>query len=190
MTVDQLTWATITEKLYDGAFAYIATGPRTSDDWRLDVLTIMGRRAADPRGWSVLDDCPAGYAEQGGEEPPYPFLPPSPEVLTGYLHEITPEAAAEQLIAMASPGCMLPASLMEFDESADELLTMARTLLSRFEPGATYRTNVGQAAGNRHPDFSSSFRSWHPMTVYNEDIGLVVVSDDEVGLFWTFAPEY
>lgn len=197
MSTDQATWESVVQKLYGNLFAYIATGPRRHEDWRLDVLDVMNREAPDPRGWLTLDDSIIEWEGEGGNLPELsgrlpacPFLPPTQDMLSERLYEIDRDAAAEQLIAMTAEGCMLPKALKGFAESLEELLAMAHTLLSRYGSKATFRTNVAQAYDNRHPDYSSTFRSWHAMSIYPEDIGLVAVSDTEVGLFWTFAADY
>ncbi len=51
----------------------------------------------------------------------------------------------------------------------------------------TCYTNVTVGAGkNGTLDFEASHWGYTPMTFYWEDAGLVIVSDTEVGLFWTF----
>ncbi|MFB7654040.1 MULTISPECIES: hypothetical protein [unclassified Streptomyces] len=62
---------------------------------------------------------------------------------------------------------------------------MTRTVLARYGDEATYRTNVsktGSAPGTL--DFTLEGMGYSPMSVFAEDCG-VVVSDTEVGLFWT-----
>lgn len=64
---------------------------------------------------------------------------------------------------------------------------MARTVLARYGDEATYSTNVsktGSAPGTL--DFMLQSLGYSPMSVFTEDCGLVMVSDTEVGLLWTF----
>ncbi|MER6500689.1 hypothetical protein ABT218_15135 [Streptomyces sp. NPDC001455] len=65
---------------------------------------------------------------------------------------------------------------------------MARTVLARYGDEATYHTNVYKPDTARGTlDFTTSGRSYNPLSVYTEDCGLITVSDTEVGLFWNFA---
>ncbi|MFJ7155736.1 hypothetical protein ACIQUQ_12425 [Streptomyces sp. NPDC101118] len=190
MSVEKAEWEAAVRKLYGGTFAYVATGPRRHEDWRIDVLDVMRRAVGDPRGWAGLADCPEGYSEDGEEGPSYPFKELTPDVLGERLYAIEPEAAAEQLVAMAAPGCRLSNALPLFAEGLDELLGLARSLVSRHGEAPEFFTNVPQAYDDRHPDYDATFRTWHDLTVYVQDIGLVAVSDAEAGVYWTFAPEH
>ncbi|MGW0390292.1 hypothetical protein ACWDYJ_05195 [Streptomyces sp. NPDC003042] len=187
MSVEQAAWEAALHHLHDNSFAYMATGAREHSDWRLDVLAVMNRAVPDARGWLVLDDHLAPEGGGPAEGSSYPFLPPSLEQLAEQLYEIDPEAAAHQLVAMTDDSCWLPRGLRSFAEGLDELLEMARTVLARFGPQFTCLTNVTLAYDNRNPDYSSSSLGRHAMSVYSDDNGLVVVSDTEVGVFWTFA---
>ncbi|MCX5391760.1 hypothetical protein ACWFR1_38700 [Streptomyces sp. NPDC055103] len=182
--VEQTDWEGALRYLHEDSFAYMATGPRRHEDWRLDVLAVMNRSVADPRGWAVLDEW---VGSPGADEPAHPFQPPDLEKLGGRLYEIAPESAAQQLVAMTDDGCMLPKVLKDRPERLDGLMERARTVLARFGASPVCLTNVTEARDNRTPDYFSSSRGWTQMSVYSEDIGLVVLSEAEVGVFWTFA---
>ncbi|GGQ54068.1 hypothetical protein AB0G19_14010 [Streptomyces althioticus] len=184
MYVDQASWDTAVRHLYRDATAYIATGPRRHEDWTLDVLALMARSVTDPRGWARIDDAEKDPERVGN--PAWPFVAHPPEYVTPRLKEIDRDSAGNLLLALTEGGCTL-SNLQYFDESADELRAMARTLLARYGDEATYRTNVskrGSAPGTL--DFTLKTFGYTPMTVFTEDCGLVVVSDTEVGLFWNF----
>ncbi|MFJ3520581.1 hypothetical protein [Streptomyces sp. NPDC090131] len=178
--------------LYEDAFTFDATGPRRHEDWRADVLAVMERAVPDPRGWVVLD---GAANERVAEHPAYPFRPAhkadpqrrlTPADVGDRLYEIDRASAENLLLALTDSRCTLR-NLERFTESFDELQAMARTVLARYGDTFTCYTNV-TVGGPRNGalDFDSSHWGYSPMTFYWEDAGLVIVSDTEVGLFWTF----
>ncbi|MGV9315472.1 hypothetical protein ACWDR0_25310 [Streptomyces sp. NPDC003691] len=184
MPADQRSWDTAVRHLYRDACAYIATGPRRHDDWTFDVLALMARAVPDPRGRARIDDA-AQDPERAGN-PFWPFAGHPPEYMAPRLREIDRNSAEDLLLALTEGGCTLE-NLQYFEESAEELRAMAQTILARYGNDATYRTNViktGSPSGTL--DFTLKTLGYSPMTVFTEDCGLVVVSDTEVGLFWTF----
>ncbi|MFE0699281.1 hypothetical protein [Streptomyces sp. NPDC058872] len=184
-SVDQTSWDAAVRHLYRDAVAYIATGPRLHEDWVLDVLALMARAVPDPRGWTRVD-VPEKDPERLGN-PTYPFAVHPPEYIAPRLKEIDRDSAENLLLALTETGCTL-ANLRYFDETPEELREMARTVLARYGDEATHHTNVskqGSAPGTL--DFTLESLGYSPLGVLMEDCGLVVVSDTEVGMFWTFA---
>lgn len=184
MFADQTSWDAAVRHLYRDATAYIATGPRRHGDWTLDVLALMARAVPDPRGWARIDD--AEKDPERGESPTWPFAVHPPEYIAPRLKEIDRNSAENLLLALTEGGCTLN-NLQYFTETPDELRAMARTVLARYEDGATYHTNVSKrdsAPGTL--DFTKEGMGYSPMSVFTEDCGLVVVSDTEVGMFWNF----
>ncbi|MBT2457245.1 hypothetical protein [Streptomyces sp. ISL-86] len=192
MSIDQASWEAAVRHLYEDAFTFSATGPRKHEDWRADVVAVMERAVPDPRGWVGLDDTADERATEG---PAFPFRPPykadpqrrlTPADVGERLHEIDRASAENLLLALTDGGCTLR-NLERFTESFDELQDMARTILARYGDTFTCYTNVTVGAGkNGTLDFGASHWGYTPMTFYLEDAGLVIVSDTEVGLFWTF----
>ncbi|MEU2159536.1 hypothetical protein QRN89_30040 [Streptomyces chengbuensis] len=185
MPVDRTSWEAAVRHLYRDAVAYIATGPRRHEDWTLDVLALMARAVPDPRGWARVDDAEEDPERAGS--PMYPFAVHPPEYVAPRLKEIDRDSAENLLLALTEAGCTL-SNLQYFDESEDELRAMARTILARYGDEATYRTNVrrtGSAPGTL--DFALEGLEYAPLSVLMEDCGLVVLSDTEVGLFWSFS---
>ncbi|CAM5665654.1 hypothetical protein [Streptomyces avidinii] len=192
LKVSKVSWEAAVRHLYEDAFTFSATGPRGHEDWRADVLAVMERAVPDPRGWAGLDDT---ANERTAEGPAFPFRPPfkadpqrrlTPADVGQRLYEIDRASAENLLLALTDGGCTLR-NLERFTESFEELQDMARTLLARYGDTFTCYTNV--SVGTRRNgtlDFESSQWGYIPMTFYWEDAGLVVVSDTEVGLFWTF----
>ncbi|MEU8618127.1 hypothetical protein [Streptomyces sp. NPDC048623] len=184
-SADQTSWNAAVRHLYRDAVAYVATGPRSHEDWVLDVLLVMARAVPDPRGWARVDDT-AQHPDREGN-PTYPFAVRPPEYIAPRLKEIDRDSAEDLLLALTEAGCTL-ANLQYFDESPEELRAMARTILARYGDQATYHTNVskqGSAPGTL--DFTRESLGYSPLGVLMEDCGLVIVSDTEVGLFWTFS---
>ncbi|TLQ44990.1 hypothetical protein [Streptomyces marianii] len=192
MSIDQASWEAAVRHLYEDAYGYTATGPRTHEDWRIDVVAVMERAVPDPRGWAGLDD---DADDPGREErPAYPFRPPfkadplrpiTPADVGERLWEIDRASAENLLLALTDDGCTLR-NLERFTESFEELQKMARTVLARYGDTFTCHTNVSTGPHDGTLDFRGSSPGWTPMTFYGEDCGLVVVSDTEVGLFWAF----
>lgn len=182
--VDQTSWEAAVRHLYRDASAYVATGPRHHKDWAHDVLTVMAR-VPDPRGWAGVDDT-AQSPERAGD-PKHPFADHPAEYIASRLKEIDRSSAENLLLALTETGCTL-ANLQYFAESPDELRAMASTILARYGDGAGYYTNVSkQGSPPGMLDFTLESLGYSPLGVYMEDCGLVIVSDTEVGLVWSFA---
>ncbi|MCC9689285.1 MULTISPECIES: hypothetical protein [Streptomyces] len=185
MSVDQASWEAAVRHLYRDAVAYIATGPRCHEDWVRDVPALMARALPDPRGWARIDDM-EGAPERVGN-PTWPFAAHPPEYVAPRLTKIDRDSAENLLLALTEAGCTL-SNLQYFAESPDQLRVMARTVLARYGDEATYHTNVskhGSAPGT--VDFTLDGLEYNPLGVLMEDCGLVIVSNTEVGLFWSFA---
>lgn len=191
MSIDQMSWEAAVRHLYEDAFTFSATGPRNHEDWQVDVLAVMERAVPDPRGWTGLDDT---ANERTAEFPAYPFRPPfkadpqrrlTPADVGERLREIDRASAENLLLAITEDRCTLR-NLERFSESFEELQEMARTILARYGDAFTCHTNVSTVGHVGRLDFGGQSVGWTPMTFYGEDCGLVVVSDTEVGVFWTF----
>lgn len=136
-------------------------------------------------GYATRDD--AEKAPERVGNPTWPFAVHPPEYVAPRLRQIDRDSAENLLLALTEAGCTL-SNLQYFDEFPDELRAMARTILARYGDEATYHTNVsktGSAPGTL--DFTLESLGYAPMSVLMEDCGLVVVSDTEVGLFWSFS---
>jgi hypothetical protein len=79
----------------------------------------------------------------------------------------------------------------------DAVLADARALLDRYGPAARYWTNATAAASDSAPDFvaaglrgtrSHSFLTSAYVNGLDlfDDLGLIAVNDEEVGVFWSF----
>jgi hypothetical protein len=186
-------WNAAALRLLDDAYVFLATGPRRHEDWVEDVLAVMHREVPDPRGWLRMDANRTNNARCA--VPAYPFEPPPAAGFRDRLHELEPAAAVTALAVMAEEwGCGQP--LGNWPER-DALLADARFLLDRYGPDARFWTNAMDAASDPARDFvqaglkgtrAHGFITGEYINGLDlfEELGLIVVSGDEVGVFWSF----
>ncbi|MFJ3975770.1 hypothetical protein [Streptomyces sp. NPDC090021] len=182
---DSTTWEAALIRLLEEVYTFAWSGPRLHEDWAEDVCAVMERSVADPRGWAVLET----HTHKVGRESGYPFYPfhaLTAEELRAGLRPITAGSAVELLASLAqewffesNPVCLR--------EDRDMVLADARTVLDRFGPDAAFWTSSDLARTCDAPDFlARELEGGHPFTGYMMDLGLVAVSADEVGVFWSF----
>ncbi|MFJ4776613.1 hypothetical protein [Streptomyces sp. NPDC088762] len=187
-------WNAAALRLLDDPYTFAATGPRRHEDWAYDVHAVMNRLVPDPRGWLRLDADRTNAARE--TLPAYPFDPPAPSELPGRLYPLEAESAVAALAIMAEEWQAEPAPVRSRPDR-DALLADARTLLDRYGPAARFWTNATTAATGPAPDFLAAglqnTRSHGFLTSAYvngldlfEDLGLIAVSDEEVGVFWSF----
>ncbi|MFI0982415.1 hypothetical protein ACH4SP_36085 [Streptomyces sp. NPDC021093] len=181
----QQAWESAALRLFDDKYSLVAAGPRTHDDWRIDALAVMGRETTDPRGWAVLDWDFEGDSRRIEVGASFPFVLPTSARLAETLYEITGASAAELLVAMTDDWFKAE-DIPGFAERKGELLADAETLLSRFEPAGTYYTTARNAEATSKPDFFTEVTGGVNLTMLLMDLGLVAVSDSEIGVFWSF----
>ncbi|WP_424889086.1 hypothetical protein [Streptomyces sp. XH2] len=191
--VTEAAWNAAVLRLLDDPYTFVATGPRRHEDWAHDVLAVLYRAVSDPRGWIRLD---GEINDIGGPMlPAYPFDPPAAAEFPGCLYRLEAEAAVAALAVMTEEWGSEPAPVRSRPDR-DAVLADARTLLSRYGPGARYWTNATAAASDPAPDFvgaglqgtlSHSFLTSAYLCGLDlfDDLGLIAVSDDEVGVFWS-----
>ncbi|WP_051807611.1 hypothetical protein [Streptomyces sp. NRRL F-2664] len=184
-STDAATWEAALLRLLEDVFVFARSGPRSHEDWAADVRAVMERSVADPRGWSALD--PERF-EEGREAgfPSYPFRSTSAEDPRAGLRPITAGAAVELLASLAQEW-FFEGSPVRSREDRDAVLADARTVLDRFGPEAAFWTSSDLARGCDAPDFlAQDLQGGRPFTDYMMDLGLIAVSADEVGVFWSF----
>ncbi|WP_186779829.1 hypothetical protein [Streptomyces salinarius] len=186
-------WNAAALRLLDDTNTFVATGPRRYEDWAHDVRAVLHRSVPDPRGWVRLRwDC-TDTARQA--VPAYPFDPPDASVLPSRLYPLKAEAAVAALAIMAEEWQSESAPVRS-RPNRDAVLADARTLLGRYGPAARYWTNAKTAASDPGPDFLAAglqgtechrfLTSEYVDGLYLfEELGLIAVSDDEVGVFWS-----
>ncbi|WP_030317279.1 hypothetical protein [Streptomyces flavochromogenes] len=187
-------WNAAALRLLGATYTFAATGPRRYEDWAHDVRAVLHRSVPDPRGWVRLDGDRANTARH--TVPAYPFDPPDSAELRRRLYALEAEAAVAALAVMAEEWQSEHAPVRSRPDR-NAVLTDARTLLDRYGPAARYWTNATAAASAPAPDFlaaglqgtrSHGFLTSEYINGLDllEDLGLIAVTDDEVGVFWSF----
>ncbi|MEU9006917.1 hypothetical protein [Streptomyces sp. NPDC048551] len=187
-------WEAAALRLLGDTYTFAATGPRRHRDWAHDVLAVLHRSVPDPRGWLGLDADRTDPVRRTW--PAYPFDPPDAPELADRLHLLEERAAAAALAVMAEEWQSEPAPVRSRPDR-DAVLADARTLLDRYGPTARYWTNALAAAHDPAPDFlaaglrGTESRGFLTSAYVNGldlfgDLGLIAVTDDEVGVFWSF----
>ncbi|WP_199550632.1 hypothetical protein [Streptomyces sp. N35] len=167
-----------------GACDVVAVGPRRREDWGQDVAAVMAREVEDPRRWPGVDRWPPA-ARPSGARPTYPFLPYRADELRLYLHPVEPDPAAWRLVSLLDVW-FEAGRIPDIEVRKDELLGEARCVLERFGSDAAFYTNFDDhyVGVDRNP--MSPQGSIDCLGELDIDCGLVAVSDDEVGVFWSF----
>ncbi|WP_330295133.1 hypothetical protein [Streptomyces sp. NBC_00503] len=186
-------WNAAALRLLQDPYVFLATGPRRHEDWGEDVLALMHREVLDPRGWLRIDADRTSDARH--VVPAYPFDPPPAAGVRDRLYELEPTGAVTALALMAEEwGDCRP---VRNRPERDALLADARLLLDRYGPDAQFWTNARDAASDPARDFVQAGLKGTRINAFltgeyingldlSEELGLVAVSGDEVGVFWTF----
>lgn len=167
--------------LLSDAYAIVLVGPRVHTDWRRDVIPLMTREARDPRDWDSI--LPEEY-ERSIEGPFFPFSPVAPEELDDRLYPVSPDSAASLLVAMSCDDSFDVSKTPGFAENRQHLMDQAHTLLQRFLPAQLY-TNSAYARSDPGHDYLAAAASSNPYVTQGLDLGLIAVTRQEVGLFWS-----
>ncbi|MET8438553.1 hypothetical protein ABZV61_38775 [Streptomyces sp900116325] len=186
-------WNAAALRLLEDPYVFRATGPRRHEDWAEDALALMHREVPDPRGWLRIDADRTNDARYA--VPTYPFGPPPAAGFRDRLHELEPAGAVTALAVMAEEwGDDRP---VRNRPERDALLADARFLLDRYGPDAQFWTNARNAASDPARDFvraglkGTRVHGFITGAYINgldllEELGLIAVSGDEVGVFWSF----
>src|SRR5690606_29586877 len=138
-------------------------------------------KVEDPRGWITLDWDKANDQQRAEDELCYPFVPLHEEELNGRLHPVTTETAVRLLVEMTYEWG--PAGTEEQTRAA---FADARSVLHRYGDRTACYSNVSAARESRSPDLTKGVTGWSPFTEFIGDFGFVVVSSEEVGVYWSF----
>ncbi|MGW2328074.1 hypothetical protein ACWC5C_20160 [Streptomyces sp. NPDC001700] len=187
-------WNAAALRLLGDTYTFAAAGPRRHEGWAHDVLAVLHRSVPDPRGLVRLDWDHDNAARH--TVPAYPFDPPAASEFPDRLYPLDAEAAVAALAVMAEEWQAEPVPV-RFRPDRDVVLSDARTLLGRYGTTARYWTNATAAASGPAPDFlaaglqGTTSHTFLTSAYLNgldlfEDLGVIAVSDDEVGVFWSF----
>ncbi|WP_405850269.1 hypothetical protein OG211_30785 [Streptomyces niveus] len=181
----QQEWEAAALRLFEDEYAFIATGPRAHLDWRADVIAVMNREAEDPRDWISLDWDKEGVTSEPDRSSAFPFTVSTAAALGGSLHQVTVRSAAQLLVALTDEWFTVK-NIPNFSERKDRLLDDAQSLISRYGPDCDCYTTAADARTTDDPDFFHAVNGGAGITEHLMDLGLVVVSETEVGVFWRF----
>ncbi|MFI6052246.1 hypothetical protein ACIBCO_19420 [Streptomyces violascens] len=183
------TWAAALSTLFEDEYVFVSVGPRNNSAWSADVWAVMRRDVPDPRGWAGQDGDKEHDQRTTAARKAFPFNLDSAEQISHHLHEIDVDTAAQLLVALMDDWCQI-SEVPGFREDPESMLKAARILLSRFAPNFNCYTNLTEARETKSPNLAARDvgPGWSSFTEYTADYGLVVVSDSEVGVFWSFNP--
>ncbi|WP_241192940.1 hypothetical protein [Streptomyces sp. ADI98-10] len=122
------------------------------------------------------------------EDPAFPFrVPPvdeegAAEWRSG-LFEVPRRSVVRLLVMLATKEMNVPRQ-QGFAERRTGMERHAAAILSRFPEDSTFFTNTRH--GGENPDFYERVSGCWPMSQYVWDFGLLAVSDEEIGLIWSF----
>ncbi|MFG3237157.1 hypothetical protein ACGFZG_36130 [Streptomyces antibioticus] len=183
--LDEGTWAEAIE-MYEHRHTIAKVTARKHEDWALDVCTLMRGDTPDARDWRVNDP----YAEEPErrDDPFHPFtvLPSDPAKADDFrlrVFEIPRTSAKRLLVALSTPWLDVE-RVEDFKESRARLEAKADIILSRFPESSRFYANTGRNSADL--DYYKRLRSCTEVSVYTWDPGLVLVSDREVGMVWSF----
>ncbi|WP_409468357.1 hypothetical protein [Streptomyces sp. HC307] len=180
-TMTQVPWENAVQRLLEDVYTFAATGPRTLAGWQRDALAVMNREVDDPRGWITLDWDKDNDEERTKSRPCFPFVPLSEAGLGSRLYPVTAETAARLLVEMTYEW-----GPVGTEEQTRAALADARTVLDRYGDRISCYSNVTEARKTPSPDLTNGVTDWNPLTEFIGDFGFVVVSSEEVGVFWAF----
>ncbi|MGV4985046.1 hypothetical protein ACVB8X_12350 [Streptomyces sp. NRAIS4] len=184
--LDERSWAEALG-MYERRATIAKVTSRKHENWLLDLATLMHGDTRDARGWRTVDLW-EGELERL-DEPSYPFVGPRgavatpPDAWKPYLYEIPRSQAVRFLVALSTPWIDVTKE-PDFEERREALETNARVILSRFSEGSHFYANTGRDSASR--DYYQRVSGWHSFSVRTYDFGLVLVSETEVGMVWSF----
>ncbi|WP_028806652.1 hypothetical protein [Streptomyces sp. 303MFCol5.2] len=183
--LDERSWSDAID-MYERRATIAKVTRREHENWVLDLSTLMRGDTRDTRGWRTVDMWEGELDRL--DEPSYPFVMPPEVVATAeawkpYLHEIPRSQAVRFLVALATPWIDVTKE-PEFEERREGLEAKARVILSRFPEGSRFYANTGHGSDTR--DYYQRVSRWYSFSVRTFDFGLVLVSETEVGMVWSF----
>lgn len=183
--LDERSWSDAIG-MYERRVTIAKVTSRKHENWMLDLSTLMHGDTRDARGWRTVDTW-EGELERL-DEPSYPFVMPPEAVATAdawksYLYEIPRSQALRFLVALSTPWIDVTKE-PDFEERREALEAKARVILTRFPEGSHFYANTGRDSDTL--DYYQRVSGWNPFSVRTFDFGLVLVSQTEVGMVWSF----
>lgn len=182
---DQQSWADAIS-MYERRYTIAKVTRRLHRNWALDVHTLMHEATEDHRGWRVNDPLVGEFERR--EDPFYPFadLPDGPEKAEAWLSHVTeiPRSSAKRFLVALSTTWLNVERTPHFEQHRADLERKADVILSRFPEGSRFYANTGRDSAQL--DYYRHIPGCDTVSVHTWDLGLVLVSDTEVGMVWSF----
>ncbi|MFJ3225803.1 hypothetical protein ACIPJS_20930 [Streptomyces sp. NPDC086783] len=183
--LDERSWADALG-MYARRYSIAKVTSREHHDWALDVNTLMHGDTPDNRGWRTKDSLVGEFERL--DDPYYPFaLRPDDPATTGawksHLDEI-PRSSAKRFLVALSTLWLNVEKEEDFEERRAGLEDKADVILSRFPDGSSFFANTGRHSKNL--DYYKRISGCDTISVHIWDLGLILVSEAEVGMVWSF----
>jgi hypothetical protein len=175
--------------MYGSRYTIAKVTHREHEDWALDVYTLMRGESPDSRGWRIIDFHEVDFERL--DDPFYPFvrIPDGPLKADDWksrMFEI-PRSSAKRFLVALSTSWLNVEKERNFEERREGLEEKADVILSRFPEGSRFYANTGRDSGDR--DYYKRISGCSPASRHDRDLGLILVSDTEVGMVWSFDPK-
>jgi hypothetical protein len=172
--------------MYARRYSIAKVTSREHEDWALDVNTLMHGDTRDNRGWRTQDAL-TGELERT-DDPYYPFAlrpddPATTDAWKSHLDEI-PRSSAKRFLVALSTLWLNVEKEEDFEERRAGLEEKADVILSRFPDGSRFFANTGRHSKNL--DYYKRISGCDTISVHIWDLGLILVSETEVGMVWSF----
>lgn len=166
---------------YGSIFARV--GGRENDEWQVDALRVMRRETADPRGWPYADE--QWFVPEYREDNFEAALEERPAEVEAALpfFGVTLEDFS-LLLETSRYGAELALKRICGKRGKTGIPLEVETTLRRFGEPTEYFTNFTALRGPG-PDYPSH-GAYHTFGPYMMDVGVIIVTASEVGVFWTF----
>ncbi|MFJ8541539.1 hypothetical protein ACIRFH_05845 [Streptomyces sp. NPDC093586] len=186
--LDERSWAEAIG-MYAHRYTIAKVTGRKHQDWALDVCTLMRGETPDARGWRTVD-FHEGDVERL-DDPFYPFvsLPSASSTTEAWrarVGEIPRSSARRFLVALSTPWLNVERE-RDFVRHRPALEEKADVILSRFPEGSRFYANTGP--DSKDIDYYQRVSGCSTVSRHDWDLGLVLVSDSEVGMVWSFDPK-
>ncbi|MEU2558118.1 hypothetical protein ABZ626_02040 [Streptomyces longispororuber] len=187
--LDERSWAEAIG-MYAYGYRIAKVVRREHEDWVRDVHTLMRGDAPDARGWAVQDS----YADEGEfdrlDDPFHPFtlLPDDDEKREAVrirLREI-PRSSAKRFLVVLTTLWLDVGEYPDFEECRAGLEEKAEVVLSRFPEGSRFYVNTEPETATM--DYYQGTAGCSPFAGYDLELGMILVSETEVGMVWAFLP--
>jgi hypothetical protein len=182
-TVSAAEWSSAMDGFQRHGAIFARVGGRECDEWQVDALRVMRREAVDPRGWLCADE--QWFAPEYPEEEFETALANNPAEAEAELpfFGVTLETF-NWILETSRHGAELALKRICGKKGNPGIPLEVETTLRRFGESAKYFTNFTalNGPGPNYPHHGA----YHTFSPYMMDVGVIIVTTAEVGVFWTF----